>query len=59
MIIHLGLKKKKNNTGSEDTPRINEGKEDTLGRGTVYPLHQGKQERSRWGSGELLAVARA
>eukprot|EP00983_Pelagomonas_calceolata_P110943 1159729-Pelagomonas_calceolata.AAC.5 len=44
---------------SEDAPRINKGKEDTQGRGTVYALHLEKQERSQWGSGGLLAVARA
>eukprot|EP00983_Pelagomonas_calceolata_P038471 1136805-Pelagomonas_calceolata.AAC.2 len=30
-----------------------------LGRSTTYPLHKGKQEKSQWGSGGLLAVALA
>eukprot|EP00983_Pelagomonas_calceolata_P044407 1139285-Pelagomonas_calceolata.AAC.2 len=38
---------KKNYLGSENTPHINQGKEDTQGRSIVYPLHQKKNEKRR------------
>eukprot|EP00983_Pelagomonas_calceolata_P054819 1143868-Pelagomonas_calceolata.AAC.4 len=36
--------KKKNYAGSESALHINQGKEDTQGQGTMYPLHQEKKE---------------
>ena len=51
---------KKTTQAVKTLPTSIKEKTDTWGRGTVYPLHQEKaRERSQWGSGGLLAVARA